>query len=401
MIEIQEKSQCCGCAACQQVCPKGCITMKPDEEGFLYPKVDKAACVDCHLCENVCPVLHSPEERTNENQRGYLVQIKDERIRKESTSGGSFTAIASWVIERGGVVFGASLDIRKKEVAHRWVDTADGLSLFRNSKYVQSNIGNSYKETREFLKKGRWVCFSGTPCQIEGLKCFLRKDYERLVTVDVVCYGIPSPGMFRDYLSWQQQRIGGRFTKMLFREKRLSYNYTSVSIFNDQSDKDYHSGVERDKFMRSFFSDMNVRPSCYDCHFKKRYRVSDFTIWDCYDVKAFSKHFDEEGTNRMLVHTEKGEHILEAIKNDIRWEEYKDLDYFIADETAMVKSVRKPRQREAFFDDYARMDYGELMDKWFPDTWKVRMNSFLRMTAFRLGVYNPAKRIVKKILGKN
>ena len=201
--------------------------------------------------------------------------------------------------------------------------------------------------------------------------------------------------------AWQQQRIGGRFTKMLFREKRLSYNYTSVSIFNDQSDKDYHSGVERDKFMRSFFSDMNVRPSCYDCHFKKRYRVSDFTIWDCYDVKAFSKHFDEEGTNRMLVHTEKGEHILEAIKNDIRWEEYKDLDYFIADERAMVKSVRKPRQREAFFDDYARMDYGELMDKWFPDTWKVRMNSFLRMTAFWLGVYNPAKRIVKKILGKN
>ena len=153
--------------------------MKPDEEGFLYPKVDKAACVDCHLCEKVCPVLHSPEEKENDNQRGYLIQIKDEKIRKESTSGGSFTAIASWVIERGGVVFGASLDIRKKEVAHRWVDTADGLSLFRNSKYVQSNIGNCYKEAREFLKKGRWVCFSGTPCQIEGLKCFLAAAADR------------------------------------------------------------------------------------------------------------------------------------------------------------------------------------------------------------------------------
>ena len=168
MLQIEKKEECCGCHACQNVCAKEAIKLVLDSEGFAYPKISQERCVDCGACETVCPVLHSPEEKENDNQRGYLIQIKDEKIRKESTSGGSFTAIASWVIERGGVVFGASLDIRKKEVAHRWVDTADGLSLFRNSKYVQSNIGNCYKETREFLKKGRWVCFSGTPCQIEG-----------------------------------------------------------------------------------------------------------------------------------------------------------------------------------------------------------------------------------------
>jgi len=401
MIIIEDKKNCCGCSACAEACPKACIHMEADTEGFLYPNVDTSKCIDCHLCEKVCPILHSPDEEVNNSQQGYLIQIRDERIRKESTSGGSFTAIASWVIEQGGVVFGASLDIHKKEVTHRWVDNKEELSLFRNSKYVQSSIESCYQETKRFLNQGRWVCFSGTPCQIEGLKCFLRKDYERLVTIDVVCYGIPSPGLFKDYINWQQKRIGGRFTKMLFREKRLSYNYTSVSIFNEQQDKNYHSGVERDKFMRSFFSDINIRPSCYVCHFKKRYRESDFTIWDCYDVKAFSRNFDEDGTNRVLVHSKKGQEILDAIKNKIKWEEYKDLEYFIADEVAMRHSVKMQNNRQAFFDDYAQMEFGQLMEKWFPDTMKVKLNSLLRMTAFRLGIYNPAKRIVKKILGKN
>lgn len=395
------KEKCCGCSACAQVCPKHCITISLDNEGFEYPNVNEKICIDCDACESVCPIIQTPDERVNEFQKGFLVQIKDDGIRKESTSGGSFSAIAFWVINQGGVVFGATLDIDKKEVYHRWVDIKEDISLFRNSKYVQSKIGECYKEVRQFLKDGRWVCFSGTPCQIEGLKSFLRNDYERLVTVDVVCYGIPSPGVFKDYLLWQQMKIGGRFIKMLFREKRLSYNYTSVSIFNEESSLNYHKGVERDKFTRSFFSGLNVRPSCYSCKFKKRYRVSDFTIWDCYDVKKFSRHFDEEGTNRVLVHSEKGLHILEEIKPIIKWEEYHDLDYFVADEIAMVKSVPRPAKRDEFFKDYESMDFGELMEKWFPDNLKVRMNSFLRMTAFRLGIYNPAKRMVKRILRMN
>ena len=310
MIALHKKKGCCGCAACQQRCPKGCIEMRADEEGFLYPHVDETACIDCNLCEKACPIINVEPEIDNEEQRGFLIQIKDEQIRKESTSGGSFTAIAYWVIEQGGVVFGATLDIENREVYHKWVEDKAELGHFRNSKYVQSNIRECFKQARQFLKNGRWVCFSGTPCQIEGLKCFLGKDYDRLVTIDVVCYGIPSPGVFKDYMTWKQKEIGGKFKKVLFREKLLCYNYTSFSIYNENPKKNYHKGVEREQFMRSFFSNINVRPACTDCKFKKRYRVSDFTIWDCYDTKAFSKNFDENGTNRILVHSALGRRIL-------------------------------------------------------------------------------------------
>lgn len=275
------------------------------------------------------------------------------------------------------------------------------MGLFRNSKYVQSDIGNTFSEIKNLLRQNQWVAFSGTPCQVEGLVHFLRKPYNKLVLIDVVCYGIPSPGLFADYLKYKRQEIGGKFKKILFREKRPCYNYTSFSIFNEEPQKDYHRGVEREKFMRSFFSNMNVRPSCYDCKFKKRYRVSDFTIWDCYDVKRFSKNFDDNGTNRVLVHSLKGQTIVNAIKDTVRLEEYNNLEYFIKDEIAMTKSVPYEVKREEFFTDYQNMEFGTFINKWFPDTFKVRINSLIRKICFRLGIYNSIKRLTKLILGKN
>lgn len=400
MIVVQIKKDCCGCYACENVCPKDSIKLEEDNEGFYYPRINQDTCIDCHLCEKVCPILNV-ELENEKPQSAHLVQIEDETIRKESTSGGAFTAIARWVLKQGGVVFGAVLDIESFEVHHRWVNTEKDLGLLRNSKYVQSHIDNCYQKVIDFLNEGRWVCFSGTPCQIEGLHHFLRgKNYEKLLMVDVVCYGIPSPGLFRNYMIWKQHQIGGKFQKMLFREKRLSYNYSSVSIFNENPELDYHQGVEREQFMRSFFSDINVRPSCYDCKFKKRYRVSDFTIWDCYDVKAFSTNFDEKGTNRVLVHSNLGEKVLQDIKEWTKEEQYGDIEKFIKDEMAMVKSVPENPKREAFFADYSIKPMGELMEEWFSLTFKVRANSFLRMIAFRLGMYNEAKRFVKKLLSK-
>lgn len=400
MIEIIDKKACCGCWACENVCPLKCIKMTEDNEGFLYPNVDLDNCIDCKLCEKVCPIINNKPEKKNESQKGVLLQIKDKQIRKESTSGGAFTAIASWVINNGGVVFGASMNLVEKRVEHTWVDTIEGLGKFRNSKYVQSNIHSCYSDCKKFLNEGRWVCFSGTPCQIEGLKHFLRKQYDRLVTIDVVCYGIPSPGLFRDYLTWKQDEIGGNFKKVLFREKRLCYNYTSFSIYNEIETKNYHKGVESEQFLRSFFSNINVRPSCYECQFKKRYRVSDFTIWDCYDVKLFSRNFDDTGTNRILVHSTLGEKVMNEITMKVNMEMYENLDFFIADEIAMISSVPMNAKRESFFSDYARMNMEKLMNKWFPITLKVKMNSFLRRTAFELGIYVFVKRVAKKLLGR-
>ncbi len=401
MIELKNKKDCCGCAACTQVCPHSSISMETDIEGFHYPSINYDTCIDCHLCEKVCPIINV-EKEVVKLQTGYLIQIKDDGIRKECASGGAFTAIAQWVIKKGGVVFGATFDINTFEVHHKWTEELDGLAQFRNSKYVQSHIDNCYQKTKDFLGQGRWVCFSGLPCQIEGLHHFLRgKNYEKLLLVDVVCYGVPSPGVFKNYMQWKQSEIGGRFIKMSFREKRLSYNYTSFSIFNEQAERNYHQGVEREQFMRSFFSNINVRPSCYNCKFKKRFRVSDLTIWDCYDVKAFSKKFDETGTNRVLAHSALGERVLSEIEAWTKKESYGDVDKFIADEIAMIKSVPMSPKRKEFFEDYAQLTMGDLMDKWFPLTLRVRMNSFLRMLAFKLGVYNEAKRFMKKLLYKN
>lgn len=410
MISIKNKEDCCGCSACAQICAKDCITMQMDKEGFRYPVVDSSLCVNCGLCEKACPIINEEPEQVNEKQTAFLLQLKDERIRKESTSGGAFTAISNWVLDHGGCVYGARLTYQKDScgsegngwfVLHCKVDDKDGLSSFRNSKYVQSDLGNCFREIKELLKANRWVLFSGTPCQIEGLYRYLKKQKkEKLVLVDVVCYGIPSPGVFRDYMEWKQKDIGGEFSQVLFREKRLCYNYTSFSIYNKDESLNYHSGVEKEPFMRSFFSNINVRPSCYKCRFKKRYRVSDFTIWDCYDVKAFSKDFDDNGTNRILVHSELGRKIFEEIKPSIKFEHFADIETFISDEVALTNSVPKEPRREAFFEDYASMDMQALMQKWFPATMKVRMNSFLRMLAFKLGVYSSAKRFVKRIIGK-
>ena len=198
MIEIKEKSQCCGCTACSSICPKKAIMMKQDEEGFMYPIIDKSKCVNCGLCDKVCPVKNAKEN--GNNQHAYIFQNADDKIRRESTSGGAFTAIAEYVIDNNGIVYGAVFD-EKYKVIHKGIDNKEELYKFRNSKYVQSEMENCYSEIKEYLNKGKLVCFSGTSCQVEGLKNYLGKHYENLILVDVVCRAVPSPLIWKKYLN--------------------------------------------------------------------------------------------------------------------------------------------------------------------------------------------------------
>ena len=207
-------------------------------------------------------------------------------------------------------------------VKHIAVESKAELSKFRNSKYVQSELGSTYAEVKQQLKTGRLVCFSGTPCQIEGLRYFLRRDYENLVLVDVVCRAVPSPGVWKKYIGMETCKHG-TMQSIRFRDKALGYQYSTMELVDSQGNI-YRGGIESQPWLRMFFSGMIIRPSCTECKFRSRYRNSDFTIWDCFNVYSFSKEFDEDiGTTRVLIHTEKGKRIFHQIEEKIK---YKSID---------------------------------------------------------------------------
>ena len=233
MIHITDREKCCGCEACIQRCPQQCITLHEDGEGFLYPETDEGRCIDCGLCEKVCPVIFQGTGRRPLNV--YAAKNPDEEIRWESSSGGVFTLLAEKILSEGGVVFGARFDARW-EVVHDYTENVEGLSAFRGSKYVQSRIGDSFRQTECFLKTGRKVLFSGTPCQIAGLKLFLKKEYDNLLTVDFICQGVPSPGVWRKYLKEiAARRAAGKNTVLLFvsprRMERRKIQFCCLKIY--------------------------------------------------------------------------------------------------------------------------------------------------------------------------
>ena len=394
-ITIENKIDCCGCSACANSCPANCIAMEEDAEGFRYPVVDETKCLKCGLCKRVCPITNRVKE-CRIDQSAYLVRHKNEQVLRESTSGGVFTALAQVVIENGGVVFGAALN-EQLDVQHIFVQTEEDLYKFRNSKYVQSTIGDCFQQAKEFLDSGRQVLFSGTPCQIEGVKRFLRKDYENLFTVDVVCRACPSPLIWRKYRAFRSQ--DGHLTGAKFRDKAdYGYDYSQISLTDGE--KRQHYGVESDPYLRAFFTNLSDRPSCYACAFKKRYRVSDITIWDCFDVYRFDKKLaDNKGVTRVLVHSSKGDALLHKAEKNCQIKKI-DAESAVAGVREMVRSVPTNANREQFFADANAMDGGALFSKWFPDTFKIKMERFIRRTTEKLGIYASVKRFAKKILRK-
>ena len=358
MVEIKEKKDCCGCNACVQKCPKQCISLKEDFEGFLYPIVDKATCIDCGLCEKVCPVLHQNEPR--EPLKVYAAKNYNEEIRKQSSSGGIFTLLAEKIIQESGVVFGARFD-ENWEVRHDYTETIEGLAAFRGSKYVQSRIEDNYLKAETFLKQGRKVLFSGTPCQIAGLKRFLRKEYENLLTVDFICHGVPSPGVWRRYLQETVVRMcdknsvstdpisieKARIESISFRDKESGWKKYSFTLTLSATT---WSGVKntvslsevfpKNTFMKGFLADLYLRPSCYACPAKCGKSDSDITIGDFWGIQNYYPELDDDKGISLLIISNKN---CKDLLLQVQLYEQKEIQH------VYFKSVNCPSEREKFF----------------------------------------------------
>lgn len=344
MIQITDKSKCCSCEACEQVCPKACISMEWDAEGFLYPRANEDICIKCGLCEKVCPCLNLKKER--QPLGVYAAVNPDVVVRRKSSSGGVFWMLVEQIIEDGGVVFGAAFD-KDWMVFHSSADTLEEAKKFRGSKYVQSRMNGCYKEAQSALKQGRKVLFCGTACQIAGLKDYLKKEYNNLVTLDVVCHGVPSPGIWRDYLSHIGK--GKKISNINFRDKSTGWrNYDFVVTFTDGSGiKEPHNS---NLYMQGFLQNLYLRPSCHNCNFKLGKCGSDLTLGDFWGIEKVRPELDDnQGASVVLVNTLQGKNIFQKLNCVLNEVGYDDA---IFGNPCMTKSAPMSEYRFQFMRKY-------------------------------------------------
>lgn len=393
VINLINKNDCSGCGACVCACAPKCLSMKSDSEGFYYPYTDNKNCINCGKCLSVCPEKSKPKI-TDYSRRVFAVQHKDDGIRRESTSGGAFTAIAEYIIKSGGIVFGAGMD-ENFRVRHMSAYNIEQLALFRNSKYSQSDLDDTFIKIKNCLTEGRKILFSGTPCQVAGLKNFLPNADENLITVDVVCRGIPSPLVFEKYIEYQKERFG-EFDKVLFRDKYSGYTHTAMSLYRDNVCL-YHNGLEYDPMLKLFYQGMICRPVCSNCRFKEAERCSDFTLWDCFSPAEINRAFDDnKGTTFVMLQSEKAEMIFDKIRDSIRVCECKT-ERVCGGTAEMFKSIPHNPERQNFFRDVDSMLPNELFDKWAPVTLGVRLNKLLRNVLAKLGLYYIVKNLAARL----
>ena len=396
MPNLVKWEQCCGCGACANKCPKQAIAMQPNHEGFLHPVVDTEKCVECGACEKACPGVKAALNENTQPQ-AFVVQHRDDAVRYQSTSGGAFTAIAEEVIRRGGSVFGAVMT-DELIVKHKYVSDNEGLAKFRNSKYVQSEIGDCYSVAKKFLSEGRYVCFSGTPCQINGLYKYLGKDYEKLIAVDVVCKSVPSPLVFKKYVEYKRSKEGN-LTDVVFRDKKRGFLYCTMAHYLSHEDRKvakdiYRRGSESDEWLRMFLSGKIARHSCMTCPYQTSHRVGDFTLGDIWETGKTSLD-DNKGTTLVHVWTKKGVEFLDSIKDNVRLELYPIEKSRGAERT---NTLKVQPNRDTLFEDSNNMAADAFFAKYAPYTMTVRMKNVSRYLLWRLGLQNLVRHVKHLII---
>jgi len=374
MITINDKRLCSGCTACKSICPKKCIVMKPDEEGFLYPNVNMADCVNCGACENVCPILNTSFSPKEGFPDAYLVYDRDENWRMKSAAGGGFASIARYFIEQyHGVVFGARYD-DDYSVYHTSCDTVEDLQRYQKSKYVQSNPRNTFIEVKNCLIQGKYVLYSGTPCQIYGLKSFLGgySNSEQLYCIDLSCHGVPSPKVFRKYIAFLEEQEKSDISSFTMRGKIIKKNAYAQGF-----DIKFKNGAHRflshteSYYGRCFWGEISSRPSCYNCHFKTIWRTSDITLGDCWFFDCFVPgECDSLGVTMALAHSEKGRDLILNSNDLIKYEV--DSEKLIKANGGMIYSSAKENpNRTEFFELIDKDEFGKVVERYFPTNQQI------------------------------
>lgn len=339
MIEIFRK-QCTGCRACEKMCKKNAIEMVADEKGFLYPKVNYKKCIECGLCKLRCPINN--EEKENDI-KAYAAFNKNQEIRENSSSGGVFTVFAEYFLDKGGVVFGVGFDEEFKAENVK-VENKGDLKKLRGAKYLQSNTKDTYLEAKKLLEEGKKVYYSGTPCQIEGLYSYLGKQYENLITQDLICHGVPSPKVWEEYLKYKGKKI--KDIRFRSKEKCTWENYELSFTYEDGKESINHN---KDVYMNLFLKDVILRDSCYNCKFKKENRMSDITLADFWGIDEVEKGFnDKRGTSLLILNSAKAKDLVEKLRDKIELKEV-DLKKAIKHNKSMVSSVKKHEKSNEVF----------------------------------------------------
>lgn len=359
-ILYNSKDKCCGCTACYSACPTGSIEMLSDDEGFLYPHINESTCINCHKCLNVC--AFKSDNNTNEYKKPlvYAVKHKDISIRMKSRSGGIFTAVSDYVLDNGGVVYGCVLD-SSLNAYHTRAKNKSARDKMRGSKYIQSEIGNTFKEAEKDLKEGRLVLFTGTSCQIAGLKSALQKDYDNLLCMDIVCHGVPSTAVFKEYIKWIENKEKAKCVNIDFRNK-IDYGWIAhietLTLNKNNKVKHKNSNV----FKMLFYGHNILRPCCYVCPYKDIIHTADITIGDYWGIEKASPGFsDNKGVSLVLINSEKGKKIFDLAKNKV---EFKECAIEDSMQPPLIKPFPKPNTREQFWQDFREKDFEYIAQKY-------------------------------------
>ena len=359
MKQICKKELCTGCTACANICSHGAISMQPDECGYLHPIINQTLCVDCGLCTRVCPVCH-PQLRHN-IEKCYAAVLLEENELLSCSSGGVATALARHILEKGGIVYGCSAkDIT--HVCHKRIGTADGTEELKGSKYVQSDLGDVYKQIKTDLRSSIPVLFIGTPCQVAGLYGYLRTDYDNLYTADLVCHGVPSQKMLNENIAYYPS--DGSIVSFR-RKKRSSKGYKiefGLDRYNPVSGKNIFSPYNRDFYMFGFLRCLTFRENCYTCAYANNKRVADITLCDFWGLSPNAGFELGKGVSAILVSTKKGKQIVEAVRDSLNIKERE-----VAEATRwndqLNRPSTKPKRYEKFIELYSHSSFRSSMMK--------------------------------------